>query len=292
MTGASLDHEVTRVTSFDGTLLAARPLGGGDGTPLVIVPAVGADLSVWRGTLRRLVAARRFVTWDLRGLHESAPPESDRIDPGAHAEDGMAVMGALGLDRVHVASWSTGTRIAIELAHRHPDRVASLTLVCGAYGYPLPRLARRLDPTAVMPLAAGVAKHFPGLVGGALRHVVTRPEIAGLIRQSGVVGPTADVAALVDLLKSIAACDTRRLLAIFEAVTGDAAPELLADILAPTLLIAGDRDPFTPRVLMEDMAATIPGARLEVYERATHYVPLEFPIRLADDLEALAASTS
>lgn len=292
MTYPTLDHEIRRVTSFDGTSLAARPLGTGSAMPLVVVPAVGADLSVWRGTLRRVLAERPVVTWDLRGMHSSDAGVSDRIDSAAHAEDGVAVMAELGIERAHIASWSTGTPIALELAHRHAESVASLTLVCGAYGYPLPRLARRLDPTGFMPLAAGVAKHFPGVVGAALRHAIARPEIAGLVRQSGVVGPTADVSALVDLLKSIASCDTRRLLATFEAVTGEAVPELLSEITAPTLLIAGDRDVFTPRVLMDDMAAAIPGARLEVYDRGTHYVPLEFPGRLADDLGTLARATS
>ena len=40
---------------------------------------------------------------------------------------------------------------------------------------------------------------------------------------------------------------------------------------------------------MEETAAAIPGARLEVYERATHYLPIEYPARLSDDLGSFLA---
>jgi pimeloyl-ACP methyl ester carboxylesterase len=82
----------------------------------------------------------------------------------------------------------------------------------------------------------------------------------------------------------MARCDLGRLLATFEAVVGDSAVDLLADIHAPVLLVAGERDQFTPRAMVEEMERSLPGARLEVYERATHYLPIEYPGRLSDDI--------
>ena len=70
----------------------------------------------------------------------------------------------------------------------------------------------------------------------------------------------------------------------YEAVAGDSAEELLGQIEVRTLLIAGERDQFTPRRIMELMEARIPAAQLKVYERATHYLPMEFPSRLAADM--------
>ena len=279
-----LTHEPDLVPSFDLTLIAGRRMGANAATPLVVAGAVGADLSVWRRTLARLVQDRPVITWDLRGLHSSGVARSNRLDAGAHAEDGIAVTDSYEVDRFHLAGWSTGARIALEIAHRYPERVASLMLVCGTDGYSLSGGLRHLEITSVLPTVTGVAKHFASYLGGVLRTVTSRPELAGLVRQSGLVGPTADTAALVDMLRSMADCDPQVLLATYEAVAGDSAPELLKEIEPATLLIAGERDPFTPLRRMEEAAESIPAATLTVYERATHYLPIEFPDLLAEDL--------
>jgi 3-oxoadipate enol-lactonase len=281
---ASLDHSPEFVPSFDGTRIAVRRLGSGGGTPLLIANAVGANLAVWRRVLPALVGDRQAVAWDLRGLLESDPPLSDRIDPGAHAEDAMAALDASGVDRVVLASWSNGSRIAIEIAARYPERVAKLAIVCGGYGHSPARLFTRLEPFSLLPTAAGIAKHFSSLFGGALRSFAGRREISALIRHSGIVAASADVVALADLLRGFASCDPKRLLATYEAVAGSHAPTLLRSMQAPTLVVAGARDVLTTRAMSEETAQTIPGAGLVIYEGATHYLPLEFPARLAEDL--------
>ena len=279
-----LGHEVDLVNSFDLSPVAARRMGAGEGTPLLVASAVGANLPVWRRTFADLARARPVVTWDLRGLGESGMARSQRVDAAAHAEDGIAVAESYDIDRFHLAGWSTGARIALEIAHRYPERVASATLVCGGYGYSVPEGLRHLELVSVLPLISGVVKHFSGYAGAALRALTGRAELAGLIRQSGIIGPTADTTALVDMLRSMSESDTRTLLETYEAVAGDAEPELLGEIEASTLLVAGERDPFTPRRTMELMNERIPGASLTVYDRATHYLPIEFPARLAVEM--------
>ncbi len=286
MSVPNLDHEVTRVRSFDGTILAARRMGAEDGMPLLVVNGIGATLAVWRRVLIDIARERPVISWDQRGLHDSGEPASDRLDAGAQAEDAAAVLDHFGIERFVAASWSNGSRIALELAHRNTERLTALALVCGGYGHPLGRLLRYLEVASVLPTLAGVVKHFSSFLEGPLRGVTSRPELAGLVRQSGMIAATADTAALVDLLRGMARCDTRTLLATYEAVAGDPAPELLSEVEAPALIVAGERDPFTTRRVSEEMARAIPKARLEVYERATHYLPIEYPARLSDDLRA------
>ena len=69
------------VRSFDGSDVAVRSSGSGPAAPLLFVNGVGATLAVWRKPLAELAAQRRWVTWDLRGLHDSPPPATDRTDP-------------------------------------------------------------------------------------------------------------------------------------------------------------------------------------------------------------------
>ncbi|MDQ3981077.1 MAG: alpha/beta hydrolase [Actinomycetota bacterium] len=271
--------------SFDGTSLAVRAMGVGDGLPLLIANGIGANLAVWRRTLYDLASERPIVTWDHRGLFESKPPASDRRDAAAHAEDAIAAADHAGLDRFALVSWSSGGPIALQVAHRHPDRVASLVLVNAGYGHPAARLLRHLELTSALPMLAGVAKHFSSRLQGPFRSFVSRPTIAGIVRQSGLVGPSADIPALVDFLQGMASCDLRNLLEIYEEVAGESSASVLASVEAPVLLVAGSKDPFTPVSMMQEMERTIPDARLEVYDRATHYLPLEHPARLREDLK-------
>jgi 3-oxoadipate enol-lactonase len=272
------------VPSFDSTVLAVRRSGEGEGMPLLVVPAIGATMVAWRRALVDVGRERQVISWDLRGLHESAPPESDRIDAGAHAEDAIAALEHFGVERFLLAAWSSGSRIALEIAHRYPERVASLAIVSGGFGHSPGRFVRYFEAQSVLPVLASAAKHFSYPLQLALHALAARPEIGGIIRQSGMIAAPADTTALVELLRGVAECDLRTLLNVFEEVVGDDASALLPTIEAPTLLVVGERDQFTPRRMIEKMERAIPGARLEVYDHATHYLPIEYPARLGDDL--------
>ena len=283
-----LEHEPELVRSFDGTAVSATHHGVGEGLPLLIANAVGANFAAWRRSLVDVARQRPILTWDHRGLLGSGPPVSARIDPAAHAEDAMAVADHFGVDRFALAAWSNGSRIGIEIAARYPERVAALVLVSGGSGHPAGRLLR-LEIASAIPIVSSVAKYFAGSLAQRFQRLVARPEITGLIRQSGMVGATADTPALVDLLKGMATCDLRTLLATFESVIGDSGAELLSQIQAPTLMIVGDRDQFTTSRMVEEVSRSIPNCRVIHYEGATHYLPLEFSARLSNDLRDFLA---
>jgi pimeloyl-ACP methyl ester carboxylesterase len=279
------------VRSADGSEIAVRTGGSGAATPILFANAVGATLALWRAPLAQLSRERRWVTWDLRGLHDSPTPATDRLDPATQARDGIAAIDGLGIDAFALVSWSNGSRIAFDIAASHPGRVRALVVVNGGQGQSLARLLRNLEPAAALPLLAGIAKHFPSGVGLALGQLVSRPELAGVIRQSGILGRSVDPGPLIEMLRGLAACDTRRLLATFEAVAGNSAAELLPSIQAPTLFITGGSDRFSPPRMVQEMQDLIPGARVHTYENATHYLPLESPQRLASDISEFVSGT-
>lgn len=279
------------VRSFDGTSIAVRAAGPDSATPLLVANALGATPQVWDKALVDIARERKMLLWDHRGLFDSGPPASDRIDPGAHAEDAIAVLDHFGASRCALVSWSTGSRIALEIAHRYPERVTALATVCGGYGHPLGRLLR-LEIASAFPSIAGIAKHFAAPLQAAFGALSSRPEFAGLVRQSGLFAASADIDTAVGMLRAIADLDWRMLLANYEAVMSEPASDTLRAIEPPTLLIAGERDPFTSLAMMEQMSDSIPGARLEVYEKATHYLPLEYPARLSGDLRAFFGSSA
>src|SRR5699024_2603655 len=56
----------------------------------------------------------------------------------------------------------------------------------------------------------------------------------------------------------------------------------LGRIEAPTLIIGGVDDPATPPAHSEALAASIPGSRLELLERAAHLANIERPRAVGD----------
>ena len=286
----SLSPSTSAVRSFDGTELAAHTFGSADTTPLLLVNAVGPDLSPWRCVIEELEASKRMMSWDLRGLHGSGHPRSDRIDAGAHAEDGVAVLNDAGVENFAIVTWSTGTRIALEMAARHPERVQGLVIVSGGFGRGFRGLFRSLEISSVFPFGAGIAKHFAPALEGPFRSFVRRPEIAGVVRQSGIIGPTANIDLLVEVLQSLADSDLRTLFTIYEEVVGDADPAVLQQVQAPTLLVTGKRDRFTTQAMVDYMLTRLPAAEKVVYEKASHFLPLEYPERLAADITAFVRS--
>jgi pimeloyl-ACP methyl ester carboxylesterase len=285
MTEGSLDHEPQLVTSFDGTSIASRWMGM-QGEPLLIAPTIGTGLSPWRQTLRRIVDDLPILTWDLRGQFDSGPPVSTRVDAAAHAEDAIAVLDGERVERFSIAAWSTGAPIAIELAAREPERVRSLVLVSGGYGHTLRRLFRHLEMTSAFPVVAGVAKHFSAPLQGLVQRFASRPELPGIARQSGFMAPTVDLPAFVEMLRNMADNDIGVLLRTYEQVVGESVFSSAISVQAPTKLIIGERDQFVPLKMVERMQRTMPNAHLDIYKGATHFLPFEEPVRLADDLRA------
>ena len=102
----------------------------GDGEAVLLLHSGAADRRQWDGQWAALTASHRVVRPDLRGFGATPPP----AEPGwSDSADLLALLDALGIDRVAVVGSSYGGRIALELATVAPHRVSQLLLLCTAY---------------------------------------------------------------------------------------------------------------------------------------------------------------
>jgi pyruvate dehydrogenase E2 component (dihydrolipoamide acetyltransferase) len=119
------------ITPAAGWQVRALRMGEGTATPLLLIHGFGGDLLSWQMNQAEWAADRPVVAIDLPG-HGGSSKTVPHPDLAGLAGMVAAAMDALELPRAHLAGHSLGGAIALQLALDHPDRVASVTLVCSA----------------------------------------------------------------------------------------------------------------------------------------------------------------
>lgn len=123
LTGAA--PPTVTVVDVDGTHIYTELRGRG--APVLIVGAADEDAEVYRGVAERLAATHTVVTYDRRGTGRSGR-DGWPADSAGHADDAAAVLSILDLEAVTVLGASAGGVVALRLALRHPERLA--TVLC------------------------------------------------------------------------------------------------------------------------------------------------------------------
>ena len=105
---------------------------GPAGAPPVILSAgLGGSGAYWRPNLAALASGHRVILYDHRGTGRSdrALPPSLQVEDMAN--DVVALMDGLSLERAHFVGHAAGGLIGLTLALRTPERIAGLVVVNG-----------------------------------------------------------------------------------------------------------------------------------------------------------------
>jgi len=181
------------------------------------------------------------------------------------AQDTLAVMNALQIERAHIVGVSMGGMIAQVLAAAHPQRVLSLTSIMSTSGHqrlPQPSLkVRRM-------LMSRPAK--PKDLASVTDHLVHILQVIGSPDYPEPVQALRERVSQGVKRAYNPAGTNRQLMAVI--ASGDRRP-LLRQIQAPTLVVHGRDDPLVPLSGGQDTADHTPGARLMVIDGMGHDLP-------------------
>jgi pimeloyl-ACP methyl ester carboxylesterase len=188
------------------------------------------------------------------------------------------VMDANDIDRAVLLGHSMGCQVILEFWHLFPDRVLGLVPMLGSYGHPAdtflhPRVGRAFYGTAYRLSAA-----LPEVMNVATKLAMRSPLAWPFARWSGLVHK--DLCKRSDLepyLEHLSLLDMEVFLEFLRAAQEHDAGAWLSDIAAPVLVVAGERDLFTPRHLSLEMAQRIGGAELLEIPRGSHAALIEQP---------------
>lgn len=276
----TLPQRFGSVLSYDGTRI--RFLSEGKGLPLVLCNGVLCSIGYWVHLRSFFRGRARLILWDYRGHGMSSPPRHPwNVTVGAHARDLLAVMDASDVETAVLAGHSMGVQVILEFYRRHPDRVAGLIPICGTYGYPLrtfygtPWSGRLLKPVLKR------ADRFSGALERIFKPFFLSPLAVPAARLSGAVHwYLCSGDAMKVYFQHLAGLDVPTAFRLVQAIVDHSAEDVLGSVAVPTLIAAGEQDPFTPVWVAKKMAAAIPGSELLVIPRGTHTALVEQPLLL------------
>ena len=219
--------------------------------PLLLLPGLLCDARLWRDVMA-----------GLGGLASCQVAETAQDDSlAAMATRALAAMPP----RFAMAGLSMGGYLAFEIMRQAPERVSRLALFDTSARPDTPFQARRRR--GLIALVGSGQFH-----GGQFRGVTPRL-LPRLLHPAHLHGPLAgEVMAMAERL------GRQAFLRQQAAILGrpDSRP-LLPRLALPCLVAVGEADAMTPPALAEEIAAGIPGARLEVIPGCGHLPPLEAP---------------
>lgn len=261
--------------------------GPADAPVLLLAAGLGMQRIEWPPELLEALHHRgmRTLCVDNRDCGHSTIVGSDTIDADFNplaeeasygladiALDLVAVLDALGLDRVHAAGMSMGGMIVQHLALSRPDRLltcTSLMSTTGARGVGGPHQQAKWTFRAVEPSAS--EEDF----------------VAHAVRKHRSIGSPAhldpDRAAAVARQVFARGVHPRGTARQFAAIREDGdRTERLAALTVPLLVIHGTADPMIDVSGGEATAQAVPGAQLELLDGMGHDIPPAYAPRIAE----------
>jgi len=229
----------------------------GEGEPLLLIPYTSADHACYAFQLPDYTEHFSCIAVDLPGSGESDRPVGPYSTDG-YADQIAAFLGAIGIERAHVAGVSLGAAVGLHLAARHPRRVRSLSLHSGwqtSDDYLKIVVEQWRTLAAALPTVADVVIQaiFPWCFTPEM--YVDRPEL---------------VDTLVEFVRGRPAQAVEAFLAQTDAVLTHDASEALRAIDVPAQITFGARDLVCSTRFAEPLKSGIARSELVVFDHLSH----------------------
>lgn len=230
---------------------------------IVFLHGIGGDAHSFLPQLDALSRTRRAVAWNMPGYGGSEPAPSLSFAVLANALEEL--LDRLNIARADLFGHSIGGMVALEFAATRRNRVRSLILCATtpAFGSKDGSFEQEFLKARLGPLDAG--KTMKDVAAAAM---------------PAMVGEGADPAGLALAQEAMSAVPADAYRAAIKCLVTFDRRASLGDIAAPTLVIAGERDPNAPARTMARMTEKMPNARYVEIAGAGHLLPYERPAEI------------
>ena len=223
----------------------------GEGPAVVFAHGRGGNCASWWQQVPVFAQRYKVIVFDHRGFGRSRCDDK-HFEAAYFPRDIAAILDAEKIGRAALVCQSMGGWGGLKLAVTRPERVAALVLANTPGGLDTPKAT-----AAIQHIASGAIPPGTGQIGKSF--VAGNPAGAYLARQ--ISGLNSNFPRSFNRLTSA------------KSVTLDE----LKGYAVPTLVLTSPEDVLFPPEIMEEVAQSIPGARLEVIPGVGHSTYFELP---------------
>ncbi len=244
--------------------------------PIIFLHGYPFDKTMWQGQLDFLKASYRLIPCDIRGFGKSTDEESS-LSIDLFADDLIAFMDELSIDKAIICGLSMGGFIALNAMKRFPDRFEALILCDTQCIADTTEVKEKRYKTINEIEADGVTNFNEGFIKSVFHKdsITNKKELVEQLKH--VVFANSEqviIQGLIALAERTETCST------------------LNEITIPTLIICCREDEVTPLAQSELMNKAIEGSVLHVIDNAGHVSNLEQPDEFNKHLHDFLATLS
>lgn len=274
-----MNHISTHFLHLEGIKTAYYSTEG-EGTPIVLLHGGGADHAMlsWKTIMQTWSGSQPLIALDLPGYGNSDKPDLE-YSLSFHTDFLKVFLDTLNAQNIILCGLSMGGAIALQYALRYPESIDKLVLVApwgvstsSPYSLMVRRLLVRLPLNQVAYKTLQNRWLAKSIIAGSLignREKIT-PEILNEVQAAARSKDAARVFQSFQISELWG-----------EPPVGYLIP-LLPQIKVPTLFIQGDKDPGIKVGDVKQAAASMPDARVEIFEHHKHWLQIESPERFVD----------
>jgi pimeloyl-ACP methyl ester carboxylesterase len=250
-------------------------LSRGSGYPVLFIHGMPTSSRLWSGIIDRLRDRFTCLAVDLPGLGRTPrmPYAANQLEVLAEQIEQIRVERKI--DKWHVVGHDAGSAVAVHYAYRFQERVDHLVLLS-------PAMFPELKPFHLFRLLRipVIGELLAPFVNAIFWHIAMRIALAQ--QAAGSASPVAEFRAPFSglpgawrLMSVMRFGDPAKLLA--------AVPDMLPQLLVPTLIFHGAHDQAVPKRFAQRASALIPRSRVVVVDSG-HFIPLSNPEAVAAEL--------
>jgi pimeloyl-ACP methyl ester carboxylesterase len=261
-----------------GMQLHVRDSGCKDGPTLIVLHGFGSSLHTWEPWARALSSDYRVIRFDMPGAGLSGPDPNGDYSDARSMQVLTALMDHFGIAKASLIGNSMGGKIAWKFAAMFPDRVNKLVLVSP-------------DGFAAPGEEYGKRQAVPSMVR------LMRYALPKLLLKMNLDPAYGDPAKLTDDIVTryhdllLGPGNRDAMIARMEQTELVKPEPLLRNIMAPTLLLWGQKDAMIPLANADDYVKVLPNSTLVVLSGLGHLPQEEAPVTsLVPVKEFLAAN--
>jgi len=257
--------------TFDATKLFYST--SGSGSPVLFLYGLICSKLHWKHQIRHLKNSHQTIWMDYRGHHNSdVPNDLSSLSIESLSKDVLALLDELQLGKVTLVAHSLGVNVALDFAHRHPDRVEAMVLANGAASRPLEAYIEPIAKTiqTVYNMAPKTSRQL-----WKLQKIV--PLLTEMITLAGFNKNLVKRSDVRAFLMEAADLNFDVVMRLLDDYRKQDATAWLHTVTAPTLVIAGRKDFIIPLKQQEILAQLMPNARLEIIEHGSHCPQMDLP---------------